>query len=54
MQKMLFVLLALALIISAYFMGKSHGEMDVILKQRIWQEDGYFYAEYEDNFYEYD
>ena len=46
MKKLIKIILALIILMGAFFMGKITGEKSVIMNQEIWEEEGLFYADY--------
>lgn len=54
MKKLIKIILALALLMGAFFMGKYLGVRSVILNQEIWEEDGFYFSNYNGQIHEYE
>lgn len=54
MKKLVKIILALMLLMSAFFMGRITGEKSVIMNQEIWEEDGFFFSDYKGQIHYYE
>ena len=54
MKKLIKIILALMLLMSAFFMGRITGEKSVIMNQEIWEEDGFFFSDYKGQIHYYE